>query len=261
MMWDAKLFQRHLTTRRFGREFVWLEEIDSTNRWMAENHARFTMSGAVVAANHQTAGRGRYEREWHDAPGTALLFSMLLRHAVQGESAGLVNLLPAVALADVLSGSLGLGPRVRVKWPNDVLLNGRKVAGILGQRVGAGEDGPSVFGVGVNVSADPADFPPDLRGRATSILAEGSDAPRREILLAAILRHWEDSFDDYLEGRFDLIRGNWERHGPARGASLIRREGESVFAGRFAGLGTGGQLRLADEAGAIHEFSSGDTDS
>lgn len=261
MTWDSKLFQRHLTTRRFGREFVWFEEIDSTNCWMAENHARFTMSGAVVAANHQTAGRGRYQREWHDAPGTALLFSMLLRHPVQGENAGLVNLLPAVALADVLSGTPGLGQRVRVKWPNDVLLNGRKVAGILGQRVGTEDNGPSVFGVGVNISADPADFPQELRNRVTSILAEASDAPRREILLAAILHRWEELFDDYVEGRFEIIRGNWERHGPARGTALIRREGELVFAGRFAGLGAGGQLRLADEADVIHEFLSGDTDS
>ena len=261
MSWDTKFFERHLTTRRFGREFVWFEELDSTNRWMAENHARFTMSGGVVAADHQSAGRGRYQRVWHDAPGTALLFSVMLRHPVEGENSGLLNLLPAVALADVLSGPLGFGRRVRVKWPNDVLLNGRKVAGILGQRAGAGEDGISVFGVGVNVSTDPSDFPQELNGRATSILAEMSDAPPREILLAAVLHRWEEMLDEYLEQRFEVIRGNWERHGPARGVALIRREGESVFSGRFAGLGAGGQLRLADETGVIHEFSSGDTDS
>jgi BirA family transcriptional regulator, biotin operon repressor / biotin---[acetyl-CoA-carboxylase] ligase len=260
MSWDSKLFERHLTTRRFGREFVWLEEIDSTNRWMIENYARFTMSGGVVAADHQNAGRGRYQRIWHDAPGTALLFSIMLQHRVEGENAGLVNLLPAVVLADVLSGSLGLGWRVRVKWPNDILLNDRKIAGILGQRAGAREDAVSVFGVGLNVSTDSADFPQELRGSATSILAETNDAPRREILLASVLRRWEELFDDYAEGQFDVIRAGWERHGPVHGASLIRREGESVFAGRFAGLGAGGQLRLADEAGVIHEFSSGDTD-
>jgi BirA family biotin operon repressor/biotin-[acetyl-CoA-carboxylase] ligase len=261
MSWDTKFFERHLTTRRFGREFVWFEELDSTNRWMAENHARFTMSGAVVAADHQSAGRGRYQRVWYDAPGTALLFSVMLRHPVERENSGLLNLLPAVALADVLSGPLGFGRRVRVKWPNDVLLNGGKVAGILGERVSTGEDGASVFGVGVNVSTDSSDFPQELNGRATSILAEMSDAPPREILLAAVLHRWEEMLDEYLEQRFEVIRGNWERYGPARGVDLIRREGELVFSGRFAGLGAGGQLRLADEAGVIHEFSSGDTDS
>jgi len=261
MSWDAKLFQRHLTTRRFGREFVWFEELDSTNRWMAENHSRFAMSGAVVAADHQSAGRGRYQRTWQDRPGTALLFSLMLRHPLETESAGLLNLLPAVALADVLSGPTGFGRRVRVKWPNDVLLNGRKVAGILGQRVSGGEDGASVLGLGVNVATDPFDFPPELQGHATSILAETDNAPRREILLADVLHRWEELFDDYLERRFDMIRADWERHGPARGELLVRREGELVFSGRFAGLGVGGQLRLADEAGVIHEFSSGDTDS
>lgn len=260
MSWDGKLFQRHLSTRRFGREFVWFEEVDSTNRWLAENHERFTMSGAVVAADHQSAGRGRYQRAWHDVPGTALLFSMMLRHPVEGESAGLVNLLPAVALADVLSGLPGFGRRIRLKWPNDVLLSGRKVAGILGQRVGAGDNGPSVFGVGVNVSTDPEDFPEELRSRVTSILEESGEAPRREILLAGVLHRWENLFDDYLEERFDMIRGGWERHGPARGETLTLREGESVFAGRYAGLGAGGQLRLADETGVIREFSSGETD-
>jgi BirA family biotin operon repressor/biotin-[acetyl-CoA-carboxylase] ligase len=261
MTFDIVAFRRNLTTRRFGREFVWVEEVDSTNRWMAENHARFSMSGGVVAANHQTAGRGRHDRVWHDEPGTALLFSVMLRHPVNRGGEGPLALLPAIALAEVLSEQIALSASVRLKWPNDVLLGDRKVAGILGQQVSRGEPCVSVVGVGVNVLRNVAGLPHNICGQATSIEEAAGTAPRREMLLPAILLKWEGLFDDFLEGRREPIRMRWERFGPPRGTMLTRSEGSSSFAGRFAGLGDDGEIRLADESGTIHEFRSGDIES
>jgi BirA family transcriptional regulator, biotin operon repressor / biotin---[acetyl-CoA-carboxylase] ligase len=259
MSWDGILFQRHLNTRRFGREFLWLDEIDSTNRWLAENTARFTMSGALVVANHQTAGRGRYQRAWHDVPGTSLLFSVMLRIHEQGHGTGFIGMLPAIAIAELLRGSLKLGKRVRLKWPNDVMVSDRKVAGILGQRVMVGNQSLAVVGVGMNVSVLPSDFPDDVREQATSIAAEIGEFSQREVLLAAILARWEELHDALLDGQIEMIRAAWEQLGPERGAMIARRENDAVFTGHFAGLGGDGQLRLADETGAIHEFHSGDT--
>lgn len=260
MSWDTKLFQRHLATRRFGREFIWFDEIESTNRWLAENIAQFTMSGAVVATDHQTVGRGRYQRTWHDTPGTALLFSVMLRVQEKAHGAGFISMLPAIAVAELLRGSLGLGKNVRLKWPNDVLVNGKKVAGILGQRLTVNDQSIAIVGVGINVSTSPLDFPGDIRERATSIAAEISAFPWREVLLAAILGRWEEWYDALLDEQVEMIRTKWEQFGPLRGTLLTRREGDTVFTGHFAGLGSDGQLRLADEAGTIHEFHSGDTD-
>lgn len=258
MSWDAKLFQRHLETRRFGREFVWFDAIDSTNRWLADNATQFSMSGAVVAAGYQEQGKGRYNRDWFGGKGSSLLFSLLLRNPVQNNIFGYLSLLPAIALGDLLHEKYSHEIGVRLKWPNDVMLNGRKVAGILGQRIRIQEEDQYVIGVGVNVSVETGDFPDAYRDRATSILMETGEAPPKEVLLCELLQRWETLYDVLLAQQYSVIRGRWERLGPAKGTLLTRNEGGQEYQGRFFGLGPQGQLQLADESGTIREFFSGD---
>jgi BirA family biotin operon repressor/biotin-[acetyl-CoA-carboxylase] ligase len=256
--WDAKLFNRHLTTRRFGRELVWLDEVDSTNRYLAENAAAFTMSGAVAVAGHQTRGRGRYERSWFDAPGDSLLFSVLMRYPVTESGSGFLSLIPAIALAEVLHAHGSERATVSVKWPNDVQLNGRKIAGILGQTALQGARATSVVGMGVNVAVAAEDLPAELRATASSILVETGESILREALLAEILAAWEPLFDLFLEGSVSELRARWERFGPARDTWLTRREGAEMLTGQFQGLGESGQLRLRDRAGGTREIYTGD---
>lgn len=258
MSWDAKLFQRHLTTRRFGRECVWLEEVDSTNRWLADEQNRFTMSGAAVVADHQTHGRGRRDRSWHDTPGASLLFSVLLRHPADKVTLGILSLTPAIALAECLSGRLGREHIVSLKWPNDVLVNRQKVAGVLGQSAIHGAGCTSVVGAGVNVTQRTNDFGEDYRARSTSLLIASGMAIPRELLLAEILNRWEQLFDDLLEKRFADLREKWCSFGPVKGSAVTRRESGESLSGHFEGLGDCGQLLLRDEQGALHELFTGD---
>ncbi len=257
-MWDAKLFLRHLTTRRFGHEYAWLEEVDSTNRWLAENAEQFTMSGGVAIAGHQTLGRGRFARVWFDEPRGSLLFSVLLRYPVTESGAGFQSLIPATALAEVLFAHWGEAVHVSVKWPNDVLLNGRKVAGILGQTTLQGAHAISVVGMGVNVNLRAESLPAELRATATSIATETGELITRESLLAEILAGWELLFDLFLEGKYTALRSRWERFGPPKEAWLTRREGDHTLSGHFLGLGDSGQLLLRDEAGRTHEIFTGE---
>ncbi|HEY3294211.1 MAG TPA: biotin--[acetyl-CoA-carboxylase] ligase [bacterium] len=258
MSWDSKLFNLHLTTRRFGRESVWLEELDSTNRWLMENQAQFTMSGGIIVTDHQTSGRGRRERTWHDAPGDSLLFTVLLRHPADNTSLGFLSLTPAISLARVLHKRFGALHRVSVKWPNDAQINSRKVAGVLGQSVIHGMQSTSVVGVGINAYTRREDFPEECRDRSTSILAETGERVPREILLAEMLNQWEPLFDDLLERRFDVLTAHWESFGPARSSAITRQESGESITGTFEGLGSHGQLMLRDEQGALHELFTGD---
>jgi BirA family transcriptional regulator, biotin operon repressor / biotin---[acetyl-CoA-carboxylase] ligase len=258
MTWDDKLFGRHLTTRRFGRELIWLAETDSTNRWLAENAARFTMSGGVVVAGHQTAGRGRHERAWIDVQDGSLLFSVLIRHRADDPHAGILTLIPAIALAEVLFARWGDQVHVSVKWPNDIQLDSRKVAGILGQTTVQDNRTVSVIGVGINLTLRAENLPADFRTVATSITAATGEVVPPEVILAEILGNWEFLFDNYLDGKCAGIRDRWERFGPVKEAMITRREGNEILIGHYLGLGEQGQLRLRDDSGNIHDLYTGD---
>ena len=258
MSWDAKLFNRQLATRRFGREVRHFEEIDSTNSWLAMNHGEFILTGAVAVADHQTNGRGRQERTWLDVPERSLLCSVLLKFGVATDGLEWLSLLPALALSRVLQRRVGTTCRVSLKWPNDVQLNDRKVAGILGQSSVQGASRIVVLGIGCNVTLPRAELPEEFRARATSILDESGAEITREVLLAELLGELELLFDEWCEQRFDAIKAAWEQFGPARGTELSRGEQDNLAVGRYAGLGNRGQLLLADPDGNIHEVFSGD---
>ena len=258
MTWDAKLFNRHLATRRFGRECVWLAEVDSTNRWLADHDSEFTMSGGAVVADHQTEGRGRRDRNWQDVAGASLLCSVLLRHSTDNRILGWLCLAPAVALAEVLQERFGAEHRISLKWPNDVRMNGRKIAGILGRSSMQGSHTNSVVGVGVNLSIRREQFLPELAHTATSLLAETETVALPEIMLAEMLNCWEPLYDLLLMRRTQEIERRWMRFAPALGTAVTRREADQTVAGTFEGLGDRGQLLLRDDHGTTRELFTGD---
>jgi BirA family biotin operon repressor/biotin-[acetyl-CoA-carboxylase] ligase len=258
MSWDPKLFARHLSTRRFGRECHLMESVDSTNRWLLEHHAEFMMSGAIVISEHQTAGRGRRERRWFDNPGHSILCSLLVRHEHSPQGAAFLSMIPAIAIARVLTRQADATISVALKWPNDVLINHKKVAGTLAQSTVQGTRHLCVIGCGINVSTPSELFPAELRDKASSVWSETRKQVPREILLAEILNELEPLFDQWLNHEFDSLRQAWEYFGPDTGVELIReQDGESVR-GSYAGLGSYGQLLLRDERGELTECFTGD---
>jgi len=179
-----------LVGTRFG-DIRWFTCIDSTNRYLLTE--RDLREGTVAVADEQTAGRGRHGRTWSAQPGGALLVSVLLRPRLPADRMHLVTLAAALAATDAVHTLAGI--EARVKWPNDVVVGDRKLAGILAEGDGAGA---VVVGMGLNVRAD--SFPPELADLATAVDLHGARPVDRRALLAA----WLVALDAQLD-RIDNV--------------------------------------------------------
>jgi BirA family transcriptional regulator, biotin operon repressor / biotin---[acetyl-CoA-carboxylase] ligase len=169
---------------RFGRPYLFIDECASTQRLFGEDSAE----GGVVATDHQTEGRGRQGRRWEERPGTSLLFSIALRPPVASERLPELSLLAGEAVAEAIRATTGLEPAL--KFPNDVLICGRKVAGILAEA----REGLVVLGVGVNVNASEDELP----AGATSLSLETGREIYRDVLLVELLDRLERRYDRWV---------------------------------------------------------------
>jgi BirA family transcriptional regulator, biotin operon repressor / biotin---[acetyl-CoA-carboxylase] ligase len=175
---------------RFGRPYRFLERCESTQRELPPD----APEGAVVVADEQTAGRGRLGRPWFAAPGTSLLFSINLRPAVETPRLPELSVVAGRACAEAIGELTGLDPAI--KAPNDLLVEGRKLAGILAE---ARED-RVVLGIGINVNVAAKDLPRNVDREPTSLLAELGSPVDRAPLLAAILLTLEGRYDAWVRG-------------------------------------------------------------
>jgi BirA family transcriptional regulator, biotin operon repressor / biotin---[acetyl-CoA-carboxylase] ligase len=171
-----------------GRPYRFVEQCPSTQRLLDEADPE----GAVVVADEQTEGRGRLGRTWVAPAGTSLLCSILLRPAVEPARLPGLSVVAGRACAEAIHDVAGVEPEV--KFPNDVLLRGRKVAGILAEA----SEGRVVLGVGVNVSQSPGQFPSDARTPATSLLVETGRVVDRAELLATLLERLDRRYEEWL---------------------------------------------------------------
>jgi BirA family biotin operon repressor/biotin-[acetyl-CoA-carboxylase] ligase len=174
---------------RFGTPWLWEPECASTQALVADPALP---EGAVGATDHQTEGRGRLGRAWHDARGTAILCSLLLRPPASPDLPQL-SLVCALAVAETVEHATGLA--AQIKWPNDVVLDRRKVAGILLE----GAAGGVVCGIGVNVNQSREQLPEDARFPAGSLRTITGHAHDRFELLADLLERLEGHYDEWRE--------------------------------------------------------------
>lgn len=244
--------------------------LPSTNeralRW-AEDGAP---EGSTVVADHQTDGRGRQGRGWQARPGQSLTFSVVLRpggfsrQRAAPRPACLRRLLPlagGLAVCEAVAEVAG-APTPRLKWPNDVLLGGRKCCGVLAETVSAGSaTGPVVLGIGLNVGQRGFPSVPDEATPPTSLLlAAGPPAPERAALLADVLARLEACYDTLLAGKGRSVRDACTERLANRGKRVaVRRlaSGERI-AGIVRGLAPDGALRLQTSAGTERTLRAGD---
>jgi BirA family biotin operon repressor/biotin-[acetyl-CoA-carboxylase] ligase len=179
---------RPLLRGRFGREYRFEHCCPSTQRLLGPGDAE----GTVAVAEEQTEGRGRLGRAWQAPAGTGVLVSVLLRPAVPPPALPGLTLVAGRAVADAIEEVTGVAPTI--KLPNDVLLNGRKVAGILAES----SEGLVVLGVGVNANQSAAQLPANVQTEATSLAIELGRPVGRAELLAAILAHLERAYDRWV---------------------------------------------------------------
>jgi len=230
------------------------EALPSTSDLIARRAEAGEPEGLAVLAHCQTAGRGTQGRGWESPLGN-LHLSVLLRPAEPLRHAPQWGLLAAVALADAVAETIPDPGAIALKWPNDLLLNGAKAAGILAE-ASAGEGGRIAWlclGIGVNLA-----HAPSIAGRATASLAGQGIPPPDPVAFAgrllAALAAWRAR---RAQEGFAPVRAAWLARGPAPGTPLaIRREGRDI-AGRFAGLAEDGSL-LLEIGGRIHAVASGE---
>jgi BirA family transcriptional regulator, biotin operon repressor / biotin---[acetyl-CoA-carboxylase] ligase len=239
-----------LRTDRFGRVAEGHEALDSTNRRALEWAEAGAPEGTLVISEHQTAGRGRLGRAWADAPGASLLFSLVLRPDLPPQRMGLIPLAAGVAVAEALA--LHAAPlEPSLKWPNDVLLGGRKVCGILAEGRLGGASGFAVLGVGVNVGQEA--FPGDLADRATSLRQASGRTPDRPALLADLLARLEARYDQVAGGEGSAVLEAFAERMPPPGTPLTVRpsQGGPSVSGTLDGLAEDGALRLRTPEGVV----------
>lgn len=180
---------RPLLRGRFGREYRHVESCPSTQRLLGAEDAE----GTVALADEQTEGRGRLGRRWHAPAGTSILCSVLLRPSTPAERWPELTLVAARACAEAVTSATGLA--TAVKEPNDVLIGGKKAAGVLGEA----REGYVVLGIGINVNVPASQLPPRADIPATSLLEESGHRVPRARLLAALLERLESRYNAWLQ--------------------------------------------------------------
>jgi BirA family biotin operon repressor/biotin-[acetyl-CoA-carboxylase] ligase len=231
------------TPARFG-DVRWLVETDSTNQY-ALDLARMGETGElVVVADHQRAGRGRIGRTWSAPPGASLLVSVLLRPNLAAEDRHLVVMAAAVAMADAVAATTGV--EAELKWPNDLLVGSRKLAGILAE---ASHDAV-VVGIGVNL--DWPEIPEELAEIATACNLEGGRAATREELLDAFLTRYAAALSD-LAG----TRRTYAHRLATVGRRVRVERPDTPLVGTAVGIDDAGRL-LVEVDGTTHAVAAGD---
>jgi BirA family biotin operon repressor/biotin-[acetyl-CoA-carboxylase] ligase len=246
-----------LTKGDIGRNIIFLEEVESTNTFVMELGDLDALHGTVVVAECQTKGRGRLGREWSSPHGGNIYMSILLRPGITINDATPLTLMAAVASARALREETGL--RVEIKWPNDLMANGRKLGGILSEtKARAGRAVFVVIGIGINVNIEPADLPEEVRETATSVKHETKRSHSRAILLASILKEINSWYSLFSKGGKDLVLREWKRLSSTLGNHVrVETEGETVF-GLAEDIDGDGRLLLKLPSGRKKSIRSGD---
>lgn len=243
-----------LRTVSVGRSLEWYSTIDSTNRRALEWAADGAPDGALVIAEEQTAGRGRLGRRWYAPAGSALLLSLVLRPELAPAQAQRATMLCSLGALEAIEAVAGV--TARVKWPNDIVIEGRKLGGILTELVAEGRSlRHVVVGMGINVNLDTS-LLPEVMVPATSLMTEAHRMISRTELLCGLL--------EGIERRYEALASGWSPHEEWRAhlvtlgtAVRVGTPGE-ILEGEAVDVDPDGALIVRDLAGQHHHVLAGD---
>lgn len=253
----AAAILRGLGTRRLGRRVDVHPELASTNRTAHALAEAGESEGAVVIAEAQSRGQGRMGRRWVSPPGVNLYISFILRPRLAPAESAKITLLTAVALADTLKEHVPRAPRI--KWPNDILLGGLKVAGVLSELACESERTLFVIvGIGVNLNYPRALMPREIRERATSVMEEAGAAVDRVRVTRSLVGHMEKRYIEFEEQGFAPIARCWNGYARMEGRRVRAQTPDGERAGRVLELDGSGFLVLDCGGGRTERVVSGD---
>lgn len=231
-----------LATHDLGRTIHYLDSVGSTNAHAHRLAQEGAYHGEVVVAEQQTEGRGRRGRSWESPPGLNLYFSVILRPELPPQRAPELTLLTAVAVAETLREA---GVQGAIKWPNDLQVDGRKVGGILTE-LSADPDAVHfvIVGVGVNLNARHADFPPELREVATSVAEARGGLVPRALFAAALWTNLEQWLDHHQANGFAPVREAWKELSSTLGSDVLVKTERREFTGIAEDIDESGALLI-----------------
>jgi BirA family biotin operon repressor/biotin-[acetyl-CoA-carboxylase] ligase len=240
-----------------GRDIQVFEQTTSTNDVVEKLARDGVKEGVVVFAESQTKGRGRLGRTWASPSRKGLWFSLLLRPELHPQEMTQITVISATALHRAFKSVAGV--TAEIKWPNDLLLGGKKAAGILTEMSAELDRVRHVIvGIGVDVNQSATDFPPELRATATSLrIASGGEISRAE-LAVAIMREFEADYRRICAGEFSTIADEWEAACVTMGKNVTVHVGERSFRGRAESLDDDGALLIRTEHGHLERVIGGD---
>jgi BirA family biotin operon repressor/biotin-[acetyl-CoA-carboxylase] ligase len=251
------MYSRLGRARIIGREIQVFEETTSTNDVVARLARDGVKEGVVVFAESQSKGRGRLGRRWVSPARKGLWFSVLLRPNIQPQAATQLTIAAATALARAITLQTGIVPEI--KWPNDLLIRGKKIAGILTEMSAEVDHLKEVIlGIGIDVNLEASEFPAALRKIASSLRIESGQMVDRAGLAVAILRELDRDYERVKRGEFDVIAEQWQQHCSTIGSQVSIRVGERVIRGRAESLDADGALILRGQHGHLERITGGD---
>jgi BirA family biotin operon repressor/biotin-[acetyl-CoA-carboxylase] ligase len=244
-------------TKVIGRDIRVFEETTSTNDIVEKLARDGVKEGVVVFAESQTRGRGRLGRKWISPAHKGLWFSILLRPKLRPQQTTQLTVASATALRRAIFSETNIRPEI--KWPNDILMRGKKVAGILTE-LSAEVDRVRhiILGIGIDVNLNANEFPAELKKTATSLKIETSDAVPRAELAVAILRELDFDYARIGGGKFPAIADEWESGCTTIGKNVTVHIGNREIRGRAESLDDDGTLRLRTEHGHLERIIGGD---
>lgn len=254
-MIDRERLEALLTDCPIGRQLILREVTDSTNLDIQRAVQENAVHGTVAVGERQTAGKGRRGRAWVSPPGENLYFSMLLLPDFEADRASMVTLVMALAVAGAVRDA---GLDAGIKWPNDVVIRGKKVCGILTEMYFK-EDGSYYLIIGTGINVNQREFPEEIRGTATSLINEKRAPVIREELLAGVLQRFSGYYDALAErGDLSGLRREYESLLVNYNARVEVLDPKGAWKGVAEGINDTGELLVRHEDGRVEAVYAGE---
>ena len=256
MMLLKEEIDTNLDTTFAGRNIVLLEEVDSTNTYLRKLADKGALSGTLVTSEIQMAGKGRRGHTWISPKESNIYMSLLIRPDFAPEKSRMLTLIMALAVAEAINKVTGLSSKI--KWPNDIVVNNKKVTGILTEMIINGSNKPYVIiGTGINVNIE--EFPDEIKDMASSLKIESGKEQNREEIVAETLNLFEKYFKEFLKTEdFSLMKCEYE-------SLLVNRDKEVRVLGEkepyravALGIDNEGELLVRREDGTIEKVYAGE---
>ncbi|GAA0599974.1 bifunctional biotin--[acetyl-CoA-carboxylase] synthetase/biotin operon repressor [Virgibacillus siamensis] len=244
-----------LQTQWLGKKIIHREAISTTQQLAHKTAQEGTNNGTVIIADEQTEGKGRMNRHWHSSKGKGVWMSLILKPDIPPNLAPQLTLLTATVLAEVFSSYTNTNPKI--KWPNDILIEDRKTAGILTE-MQAEQDQIQyvVIGMGINVNTAAEEIPDDIRNKATSLRMETGENWNLKDLIQRILAAFETGYETYMTDGFPPVKQKWEHYGYKIGERLFIKTLRKEWYATFIGIGEDGALLIQNDDGGVEKIYS-----